>query len=399
MDKDKKRLETLLCHDEPMAEGHFGAVVPPIYQNTLFAFDSWEGIDSAFDNMTENFVYSRLMNPTVEVAEKKIAAICGGEKAKLCASGMGAISAAIMHCIKKESHIITIKSVYGPANNFINVFLREKCGVEVTYVSGTRIEEFEQALRPNTSLIYLESPASMTFELQDLRAVAQLAKNRGIKTVIDNTWATPIFQKPIEMGIDLEVHSVSKYLCGHSDVVAGVVVGTKEDIDRIIVSEHALLGAKMAPFEGWLILRSLRTLPMRMKQHHESADKVALFLDQHPRIRSVLYPGLTSFSQYELACKQMTGCGGLFSIELDTDNLTEVKRFVNTLRMFKIGVSWGGFESLIYSPSISYAKELPLEQFSAMGIKPGMVRLSIGLEHRDDLINDLKMALLELKGK
>ncbi|MFT6809424.1 MAG: cystathionine beta-lyase/cystathionine gamma-synthase [Saprospiraceae bacterium] len=391
----KKKLhdETALCHDGNSYYDHHGAIVPPIYQNSLYAFESWDDIDIAFEKPADNFIYSRILNPTVSLAEEKIAEICHGERAKLCASGMGAISAAIMHCINVGDHIIAVTNVYGPTNNFLNQYLTKKCGIKVSYVKGTSIDEFEEAILDTTRLIYLESPASMTFDIQDLEAVANLAKSRNIKTIIDNTWATPIFQKPLDYGIDLECHSASKYLCGHSDVVAGVVVGKKEEIDSIINNEHALFGAKMAPFEAWLILRSLRTLTLRMKQHQSSTIEVAQWLEKQEGIRAVHYPGLQSFPQYELAAKQLSGYSGLLSLELDTDDLDDVKRFVNRLELFKLGVSWGGHKSLVYSPSISYLKELPPDKFRAMGLNIGLLRLSIGLENPEDLIADISQAL------
>lgn len=382
--------DTQLCHDGEHYYDHKGAIVPPIYQNSLFAFREWDDIDKAFDNISNDYVYSRLLNPTVSIAEEKIARLCRGEKAKMYASGMGAISAAILHCVKAGDHIVTLKNIYGPANSFINTFLKEKCNISVTYIDGTQIENFENAIQDNTTLFYLESPASLTYELQDLQAVSALAKKHHIKTVIDNTWASPIFQKPIELGIDIEVHSASKYLCGHSDVVAGVVIGKASDLDEMLTQEHALLGAKMAPFEGWLILRSLRTLHLRMRAHQELTLALATYLENHDKVRQVLYPGLPSFPQYELACRQMSGFSGLLSIELDTDDLQKIKSFVNALELFKLGVSWGGHDSLVYAPVISYIKELPPDKFAAMGIKPSLIRLSIGLEDIEDLKKDLE---------
>lgn len=397
MEDNKYDDETELCHDGEEYFKHQGAIVPPLYQNSLFAFENWDAIDSAFENITESYVYSRMMNPTVEIVEKKIAALCRGEKAKLCASGMAAISSAILHFVKSGDHIITLSSIYGPANNFIGKYLVEKCQIDVTYISGKYLEEFERSITKHTKLIYLESPVSMTFELQDLRAVADLARAHGIKTIIDNTWSSPIFQKPLEMGIDMEVHSVSKYICGHSDVVAGVLIGAKEDVNSIIVNEHALLGGKMAPFEAWLILRSLRTLPLRMKRHQETSLTIAKYLEGHEAVRRVNFPALKSFEQYELGSRQMSGYGGLMSIELATEELARVKKVVNSFKLFKLGVSWGGHESLVYAPSISYAKELEPEKFKAMNIKVGLIRLSIGLESASDLIKDLGSALKAVK--
>jgi cystathionine beta-lyase/cystathionine gamma-synthase len=388
---DDYKDETLLSHDD-YDDAH-GAVVPPIYQNSLFTFKNWEDIDRAFDHKADAFIYSRLMNPTVQIAEEKIARISGGEKAKLCASGIAAVSSAILHCVNSGDHIITINNIYGPSTNFISNYLKKKFNIDSTFIDGTQVSNFAEAIKEKTKLIYLESPASLTYELQDLKAVAALARKHGIKTVIDNTWASPIFQKPLQLGIDIEVHSVSKYLCGHSDVVAGVMIGSKEIIDEIILSEHELLGAKMAPFEAWLILRSLRTLPIRMRAHMASSMKVSDFLVQHKHVNRVYYPGCKHFPQSELAHSQMSGFSGLMSFELATEDISKIKQFVNALKLFKLGVSWGGHDSLVYAPVISYLKELEPHMFAAKGISPGLIRISIGLEHADDLIQDLSRAL------
>jgi cystathionine beta-lyase/cystathionine gamma-synthase len=387
------RDKTIICHYGEDPAQYQGAIVPPIFQNSLYAFEDWDGIDRAFDSPQNNCIYSRGKNFGVAIVEEKLAKLAGGEKAKLFASGMGAISAAIMHFVKHGDHIITIKNVYGPANNFMGGYLKEKLNIETTFVVGKEIQEFAAAIRPNTTLIYLESPSSAVFSLQDIEAVAKLARLHGIKTIIDNTWATFIYQKPLAMGIDLEVHSCSKYLGGHSDIVAGLVIGKTADLDAIFVKEAAWFGAKMAPFEAWLLLRSLRTLPLRLEQHQKSTREIASFLADHPKIRKVYYPGLPDFDQADLARRQMTGVTGLFSFELQCGELEKIKKFVNSLELFSIGVSWGGHESLVYAPAISYLKELPPEKFAAMGICLGTIRVSIGLEDPADLLADLENAL------
>ncbi|OJJ23435.1 cystathionine gamma-lyase [marine bacterium AO1-C] len=386
-------IETLLAHFAENRDDYQGAVVPPVYQNSLFTFENWEAIDAAFDDRTNENIYSRGNNPTVTIAEQKIAAMAGGERAKLFASGMAAITATVMHCVNAGDHIIGIHNIYGPANNLMRHYLKKKMGIETTFVQGDRVEDFAQAIRPNTRLIYLESPSSAVFGLQDIAAIAQLAKQHNIQTIIDNTWATPVFQQPLQMGIDFEVHSCSKYIGGHSDVVAGVVIGRKTDMEKLYVEEVELLGGKMAPFEAWLILRSLRTLPIRMKAHQENALQVAQFLETHPKIAQVTYPGLPSFPQYALGQQQMTGYSGLLSFRLKTEELDQIKAFFNGLELFKIGVSWGGHESLIYAPAISYLKELTPDQFTALGISLGDMRISVGLENAQDLMNDLEQAL------
>lgn len=319
--------------------------------------------------------------------------MAGGEKAKLFTSGMAAISSAIMHFVKPNGHIITLKNIYGPANNFMGNYLKEKMNIEVTYISGKDINEFRESIRENTCLIYLESPSSVVFSLQNINEISKLAKVHNIKTIIDNTWATPIYQKPLKMGIDLEVHSCSKYIGGHSDIVAGVIIGSEKDIKDIFEKEHALYGGKIAPFEAWLIMRSLRTLPIRLSKHQENALQVAKFLESHQKVKKVYYPGIKSFEQYELGKKQMDGYTGLMAIDLDCKDLDKIKAFVNRLEYFYIGVSWGGFESLVYAPAISYLKEMTPDKFDAMGISLGSIRLSIGLENYNDLIYDLEKAL------
>ncbi len=395
----KKNLkpETLITHYAEEREKYEGAVVPPIFQNTLFTFESWEAIDAAFDDRVNTPIYSRGKNPSVSIVEQKIAKLAGGEKARLFASGMAAITAAVMHFLNAGDHVIAINNIYGPANNLLSVYLKKKMAIETTFVSGNSIEEYKAAIRPNTKLIYLESPSSAVFSIQDITAITKLARSRNIKTIIDNTWASPIFQKPLVMGVDLEIHSCSKYIGGHSDVIAGVVIGNTKEMDSISVNEFELLGSKIAPIEAWLIMRSLRTLPIRMKAHEESAIKVARFLESHEKIESVSYPGLKSFGQHKLAKKQMTGFSGLMAFKLKTSDLPKIKRFFNSLELFKIGVSWGGHESLIYAPAISYLKEMNEVQFVALGISLGDMRISVGLEDAGDLIDDLTQALATIK--
>ena len=370
-----------------------GPAAPPLHQTSTFTFPSWDAIDDAFDRRTEAFIYSRLGNPTVRLAEDKLARLAGGERARLFASGMAAISAAVLSCVEAGNHVVAVRNVYGPASTLLDGYLRRKMGLDITFVGGEDPAEVEAALTDRTRLLYLESPSSAVFGLQDLGALAELARSRGIRTVVDNTWATPLFQKPLALGIDLEVHSVSKYLGGHSDLVGGAVIGSRERLDALATAEGELLGATMPPFEAWLLTRSLRTLPVRLRQHESSGLAVARFLEGHPAVRRVLHPGLESHPQHALARRQMTGTTGLLGFRLATDDLDRIKRFVDALEIFQLGVSWGGHESLVYAPAISYLKELPPERFASLGIAAGDVRISVGLEHPDDLIADLGQAL------
>lgn len=390
----KLSIETLMSHLGEDREKFQGAVVPPLFQNSLFTFRDWDDIDAAFENRTGIPIYSRLSNPTTIVAEQKIAALAGeGYRARLTASGMAAVSSAILNVISTGDHIVAVKNIYGPTNNFINCYLREKMNVSVTFVSGENVGDFEAAIEKNTSLIILESPSSAIFSLQNIAAVAQLAKRRGINSIIDNTWATPVYQKPLDLGIDIEVHSVSKYIGGHSDIVAGVIISSEARINNIICNESELLGATIAPFTSWLITRSLRTLSMRLEYHQKNAMAVASFLEKHASIEKVHYPGLPSHPQYDLAVEQMSGFTGLLSFRLTWSDLNRIKSFFNALEIFQIGVSWGGHESLIYAPAISYLKELPPERFDDLGISLGDMRISVGLENAEDLVSDLAQAL------
>jgi cystathionine beta-lyase/cystathionine gamma-synthase len=265
-------------------------------------------------------------------------------------------------------------------------------GVETTLIDGTDPAEFEAALRPNTRLFYLESPSSSVMKLQDLPAVTALAKRHGIRTIIDNSYSTMLLQRPLDLGVDLSVYSATKYLNGHSDVVAGAVVGPADLIRQINAMEYPLLGGIIGPFEAWLIARGLRTLPMRMKQHQAGAAQVVEYLAKHPKVKGVHYPFHPSHPQYELARRQMKGGSSLLSFEIDTRELAAVKAFVNGVRYFGLGVSWGGFESLLFAPLIAQSRELPPERWQS----PGLVRIHVGLEDPADLIEDLDQALARL---
>jgi cystathionine beta-lyase len=372
--------EDICAHHGEDYQSHNGAIVPPIYQNSLFVQP--DGLLGSGD-----FIYTRVSNPTIEVAEAKIAALQGGEAAKCFGSGMAAITAGIMHFIEKDCHIITIANVYGPTRRFFDTYLK-KFGVEVTFIAGEKIEEFEQAIRPNTKLIYLESPSSFVFRVQDLEAVARFAKEKGIKTMIDNTWATPVYQNPLAYGIDLVVHTASKYLGGHSDIVAGVLIGNKDLMDAIQGEERELFGGIMDPHQSWLLTRGLRTLMVRLKEHGHNGLMVARYLEGHSKVKRVYYPGLKSHPQYDLCQKQMTGGNGLLSFELDAGD-DEIVDFIKNLKYFQLGPSWGGFESLIVAPSLGKSDE----ELEALMLPKGLVRIHVGLENVSSLINDLAGAL------
>ena len=383
---------THLISDSGQFEDPHGAVVPPVYQTSLFTFDSYEALEAAFESPRDAHIYSRGNNPTVRLAERKIAALCGADDARLFASGMAAVAAVVLHCVSRGGHVVLVRGAYGPTRTLFHDFVAPKFGVDITEVDGRDPRDFAEAIRDDTQLVYLESPTSTLFAMQDLRAVAEIAKSRGAATAVDNSWATPLFQKPLHCGIDYEIHSATKYLGGHSDVLGGAVAGSADRMRRLVF-EYLHLGATMAPHAASLLLRGLRTLPLRMRQHQESAAEVARFLDTHPKVAEVRWPGLPHYPQADLAAKQLTGFGGLLSFRLKSDREADVRSFANALRLFRLGVSWGGHESLAFIPAVAYSREHPPERLAASGITPTDVRLSVGLEDVGDLIEDLRTSL------
>ena len=378
------RAEEICTHYSEDPSRFAGAVTPPIFQSSLFT--ECEGNEGDREG---RYAYTRVSNPTTEIVENKVAALEQGEAAKCFSSGMGAISAAMMHYLKKDSHVVAVASIYGPAHRFLAEYMK-RFGVEVTFVKGTDTEEIEGAIRENTDLIYLESPSTYLFLVQDLSKIAEIAKRHHAATVIDNTYCTPIFQKPLTFGIDMVVHSASKYLGGHSDIIGGVVIGRKEEIDQIAQSERELFGAVMSPFDSWLMLRGIRTLPVRMKQHMVNAMEMAAYFQELPVVKEVIYPWWETHPQYELAKKQMTGASGLMSVVFDLPG-EQIKRIVRELEFFHRGPSWGGFESLISPVGAD------LEQDNET-MKKGLVRLYIGLEGADLLKEDFERAVKNVLG-
>jgi len=395
MQNNKFHTQTDCIHYADVPEHFLGAVTPPIFQNSLFVYPTFEEFSHALKKPMQNYIYMRGNNPTVEIAEQKIARLEKGEMAKCFGSGMAAITSVILTFLKAGDHIISVKNIYGPTYKLLSSFL-PRFNVETNFISSPSIEELRRAIKQNTKIIYLESPTTFTFQLQNLSEIAELAKQKKIVTIIDNSWATPYFQNPLEIGIDLVVHSCSKYLAGHSDVVAGAVIGKKGYIEQIFQSGFLLLGGILHPFEAWLLIRGLRTLPLRMERHFNNALKIANFLENHPKVLKVNYPLLPSHPQYQLAKKQLKGGSGLFSFELKADNIKEIKKFVNLLRIFRLGVSWGGCESLAVPIAALMENGKPNKTQKALGLSPYLIRLSVGLEDVEDLISDLEQALSQV---
>jgi cystathionine beta-lyase len=325
----------------------------------------------------------------VQVLERKVALLERGEEARAFASGMAAITGAVLSVVRAGHHVVAVQSIYSNSFRLFHGYL-PRLGIETTFADFTRLERVEAAIRPNTRLLYLESPGNPTMDLIDLPKVVALAKRHELITIIDNTMATPYNQRPLEYGVDLVVHSASKYLSGHSDVVAGIVVGSAERMRRLSRNEIRDLGGILAPFEAWLILRGIRTLGIRMRVHNEAGLTVASWLERRPEVKRVFYAGLPSHPQYDLARRQMCGCSGLLSLVVE-GGWEGARRFVDRLKLFGIGVSWGGFESLALP--IKPPRGLPPEVAEQLGIVSGFVRMSIGLEDEEDLLDDLDQAL------
>lgn len=379
------RAEEICTHyGEDPARFH-GAVNTPIFQTSLFV--DCEGNEGGLEG---RYAYTRVSNPTTEVVEQKVAALEQGEAAKCFSSGMGAISAAMMHYIKEDSHVVATASIYGPARRFLSEYMK-RFGIKVTFVSGTDPEELEAAVCEQTDLIYLESPSTYLFLVQDLERIAEIAKKHHAATVIDNTYATPIFQKPLTMGIDMVVHSASKYLGGHSDIIGGVVAGRSEDVEQMAQNERELFGAVMSPFDSWLMLRGIRTLPVRMRQHMKNALEMAAYFQELDIVKEVIYPCWDTHPQYELAKRQMTGASGLMSVVFDLPG-EQIHRIVEALEFFYRGPSWGGYESLASPVGADLERDNET-------MKKGLVRLHIGLEGADLLKEDFERAVKHVLGR
>lgn len=369
-------------------EKYFNAVAPPIIQTSNFCHSSVEDMRNAIINEFNEPVYTRGNNPTVEILRKKLAALEKADDCLVTASGVAAITTSVIANLKEGDHVICINEPYSWTNHFFSNILK-KIGIETTFIDGTDIENFKAALKSNTTVFYLESPNSWTFELQDLKLVSQLAKKSDIITIIDNSYSTPLYQNPIEYGIDIVVHSASKYLTGHSDVVAGVICSNSEMIRKIFNNEFMTFGGIIAPFNAWLMIRGLRTLELRLDKSSDNAHKVIDFLANHPKIEKIIYPHHPSHPQYELALKQMKNSSGLFSVYLKTNDPKEIEKVCENLEYFKLAVSWGGYESLVfpaittYNPSNSEKSTLPVN----------MIRIYTGLENPNLLIADLDKAL------
>lgn len=387
-----KQDELVTAHYGEEYEHYYNAIVPPVFMNSLNVFETLDDYYDYDRRDKHKYCYGRVQNPTVRILEDKLAALERGVGALAFASGMAAASTAVLSVIKTGSHVVCVRNAYGPLAGFLSGYCKEHMNVETTFVAGDRIEDFAESVTDQTDLIVLESPSSVIFSLQDIRAVSKIAKEHGAKIYIDNSYCTPFYQKPLELGADIVMHTSSKYIGGHSDLIGGVLVAKDEELFRKLTANRELLGGIPGPMEAWLMIRGLRTMKVRIDEHQKTAQAVAEFLENHPKVRRVNYPGLLSHPQYELMKTQQTGSTGLLSFEID-GSVRDAAKLAEHLKIFKIGVSWGGFESLVFLPCMRMTEE---EARVKEGCSNNIIRIHCGLEGTEALISDLEQAFAQI---
>jgi len=379
------------CVHAGIGEYEFGPVVPPIYQTSTFKFESVEHGASLFKGEQKGYIYTRMLNPTVEAMENAVAELEGGYKALGCGSGMAAIHTAFAALLKTGDHVICSKSVYGPTSTLLATVL-SKFGVSHTFVNTSDMEKVKSAMTPETKVVYVETPGNPTLETTDLEAISAIAHENGATVVVDNTFMSPALQQPLKFGVDVVVHSMTKFLNGHADVVAGIIVVKDEETYVTFRKMLNQIGGVIDPFNAFLVHRGLKTLALRMERHSVNAMKIAEFLEEHPKVEWVRYPGLKSFPYYDVAQKQQKAPGGMISFELKGGH-DAGESLMNSVNLCTLAVSLGGVETLIQHPaSMTHASMGKVGRESA-GITDGLVRLSVGIENVDDLIADLEQAL------
>jgi len=366
---------------------YFNSIAPPIIQTSNFVFPTVDEMRTAFQDEMGGYLYSRGLNPTVDILRKKLAALDGAEDALVFNNGAAVVFAGVLANVKAGDHILSVTHPYTWTAHLFDKILN-RFGITVTYADGSDTENFLSHVQDNTTFIYLESPNSWWLDIQDLEAIATFAKQHGIITMIDNSYSTPLYQKPIEFGIDLVMQTATKYIGGHSDTLGGVLSGSATMIRKIFESEYLCVGSGIQPFNAWLLLRGLRTLPARIDRITASTQKVLQYLKEEPRVESFIFPLDPNYPQYELAQKQMKGACGLISFYMKTQHIDEIEKFCNNLKAFRMAVSWGGHESLI----IPKCSGIVAADFDASNPTHRMLRLYVGLEDPEYLINDMKQS-------
>ena len=383
------------CVHSGIDENEFGAVVPPIYQTSTFKFESAQHGASLFAGERRGYIYTRMANPTVEALENAIAGLEGGYKALGCGSGMAAIHTVFASLTSAGDHILCSAAVYGPTTTLLNTVMN-KFGVESTFVDTSNIEAVKKAVRPNTKVLYIETPGNPTLAITDIHAMAEIAHNNNAVLVVDNTFMSPALQKPFEFGADVVLHSLTKFLNGHADVVGGIVIVKDDQAYKSFRKVLNQIGGVIDPFNSFLVHRGIKTLALRMKKHCENAIIVAEYLEKHSQIKSVSYPGLKSHPQFEIGQKQHKGPGGMITFELE-GGFEAGQVLMNSVKLCQLAVSLGGVESLIQHPASMTHYSMGKEARLAGGITEGLVRLSVGIENVNDIIADLEKGLEKVK--
>jgi len=379
------------CVHAGIGEYEHGSVIPPIYQTSTFKFESADHGGALFAGEQKGYIYTRMQNPTIEAMEDSIAALEGGYKSLGCASGMAAINTVFTALLNAGDHVVCSKSVYGPTNTLLST-VHSKFNIETTFVNSSDTEQVEGAVKPNTKIIYIETPGNPTLEITDLEKVSEIAHKNNALVVVDNTFMSPVLQQPFKFGVDVIVHSMTKFLNGHADVVAGIIVTKDEETYKHFKKTLNQLGGVIDPFNSFLVHRGLKTLAIRMKKHSENSMVIAEYLENQKKVEWVKYPGLKSLPNYELAQKQHTAPGGMISFELK-GGISAGKVVMNSVKLCQLAVSLGGVETLVQHPASMTHLTMGKDARESAGITDGLVRLSVGIEHVDDILNDLKQAL------
>ncbi|MEF3329965.1 methionine gamma-lyase [Oceanobacillus oncorhynchi] len=391
MSKKFKHMETAMIHEGYDSKELLGSLTPPIFQTSTFTFDTAEQGEARFAGEEEGHVYTRVSNPTVQILEQKLAALEKAEKGLAFASGMAAISAVLIALTKANDHIICSSGLYGCTFGLLSM-MDKKYNIQTDYIAMTDAESIEGKIRPETKVFYIETPINPTMEVIDLKLVIDIAKRHNILVVVDNTFSTPYLQRPLELGADVVVHSATKYLSGHGDVIAGIAAGNHELMEQIAATTQKDIGGVLSPFDAWLVVRGMKTLPLRMDKHSDNALQITEKLKQHPKIKHVFYPGDPDAEGYSIMKKQMKSGGGTLSFEIDGGK-KEAQTFLNKLQFINIAVSLGDTETLIQHPATMTHAVIPDEQRRKMGITDALIRLSVGIEAWQDIWEDLEQAL------
>jgi methionine-gamma-lyase len=393
-ENSKVKFETKCVHSG-INEYEFGPVVPPIYQTSTFKFESVQHGASLFAGEQKGYIYTRMLNPTIQAMEDSIASLEGGYKALGCGSGMAAIHTVFASLTQAGDHVVCSTAVYGPTTTLLNTIMK-RYGVETTFVDTTKLDGVQKAIKPNTKVVYVETPGNPTLCISDIAEISKIAHQQKAQVVVDNTFMSPALQNPIALDADVVLHSLTKFLNGHADVVGGIVVVKDEETYKHFRKTLNQLGGVIDPFNSFLVHRGLKTLAIRMERHCENAQKIAEWLEKHPLIRSIRYPGLKSHPHYDIGLKQHKGHGGMITIELG-GGMEAGKIMMNSVKLFQLAVSLGGVESLIEHPASMTHFSMGKEARLAGGITDGLVRISVGIENVNDLIADLDSALKEVE--